>query len=181
MITKKNLRITTKVFFLTLNKKNLLVLTTQNLKKKYIEIPYCVEIEKIDDFLTLNLKNDSNPADISIFNKFSLSLSAWIKNVDKPFKKSLILKGLGFRITVSPDSKCLELKLGYSHLIKILIPSDEIKVIVIKNILIVEGFDPIYVGNFIEQIRNLKYPDIYTGKGFWYKNEVISLKEIKKT
>lgn len=171
----------TDFFFTTINKKNLLVLNTQTSKKKYIEIPSIVGIEKRDDFLNLTLIADSNPDDILIFNKFFSSLSAWVKNFEKPFKKSLVLKGLGFRIILSADSKYLELKLGYSHLIKLIIPTDEIKVTVIKNILIVEGFDPIYVGNFIEQIRNLKFPDIYKGKGFWYKNEVISLKEIKKT
>ena len=45
----------------------------------------------------------------------------------------------------------------------------------------VEGFDKVTVGNFVNKIRNLKFPDSYKGKGFWYKNEVIKLKEINKT
>jgi ribosomal protein L6P/L9E len=50
-----------------------------------------------------------------------------------------------------------------------------------KNILTFEGFDPVAVGNFANKVRSLKFPDVYKGKGFWYKNEVRSLKEIKKT
>jgi len=179
-INKLNLLSKTDIFFMTLDKKNLLVTCTPTSKKKYIEIPFCIDILKEEDFLILNLNSDSNECSF-IFNKFFLLLSSWIKNLEKPFKKSLILKGLGFRITLGADSTYLELKLGFSHLIKVLIPTDEVKVSVIKNILIVEGFDPMHVGNFIERIRNLKFPDIYKGKGFWYKNEIISLKEIKKT
>ena len=44
-----------------------------------------------------------------------------------------------------------------------------------------EGFDPVAVGNFATKIKSLKFPDTYKGKGFWYKNEVKVLKEIKKT
>ena len=50
-----------------------------------------------------------------------------------------------------------------------------------KNLLTVEGTDASKVGNFVKLIRNLKFPDSYKGKGFWYKNEQRVLKEIKKT
>jgi ribosomal protein L6P/L9E len=45
----------------------------------------------------------------------------------------------------------------------------------------VEGFEAYKVGNFLKKLRNLKAPDIYKGKGFWYKNEIKIFKEIKKT
>ena len=49
------------------------------------------------------------------------------------------------------------------------------------TLLIVEGIESAVVGNFLKKIRNLKTPDSYKGKGFWYKNESKVLKEIKKT
>jgi len=55
------------------------------------------------------------------------------------------------------------------------------KVVLDKNTLTIEGVDKVKVGNFVNKIRNLKLPDSYKGKGFWYKNEVIKLKEINKT
>jgi large subunit ribosomal protein L6 len=49
-----------------------------------------------------------------------------------------------------------------------------------KNFIIVEGFDAVEVGNFSSKIRRLRVPDIYKGKGVWYKNEIKILKELKK-
>lgn len=95
-------------------------------------------------------------------------------------KKKLKLKGLGFRINLSSDLKFIELKLGYSHSISILIPENTVKVTIQKNILIVEGFDKVEVGNFLNRIRLLKTPDSYKGKGFWYPYEKENLKVIKK-
>ena len=108
-------------------------------------------------------------------------MSNWLKNLEKPFKKQLLLKGLGFKAEVLNNSSLLELKLGFSSLVKIKIPKEEVLVNVNNNILTLEGFDPVAVGNFANKIRMLKVPDAYKGKGFWYKNEVRSLKEIKKT
>ena len=82
---------------------------------------------------------------------------------------------------MTEDKKNLELKLGFSALITLPIPVEEVKVDVNKNIITLEGFDPVAVGNFATKIKSLKFPDAYKGKGFWGKNEVRVLKEIKKT
>jgi len=50
----------------------------------------------------------------------------------------------------------------------------------VNNVLTVEGFESYKVGNFLEKVRKLKKFDSYKGKGFWYKNEARTLKEIKK-
>jgi large subunit ribosomal protein L6 len=104
-----------------------------------------------------------------------------LKRLEKPFRKKLLLKGLGYKAVLKNEESVLELKIGYSHVIAVPITKESIKVIIDKNTLIVEGFDKVEVGNFVNKIRNLKLPDSYKGKGFWYKNEVIKLKEINKT
>lgn len=93
----------------------------------------------------------------------------------------MLLKGLGYKAVLKNDDSVLELKIGYSHTISLPIKKDMLKIILDKNNLTVEGFDKVTVGNFVNKIRNLKFPDSYKGKGFWYKNEVIKLKEINKT
>lgn len=167
-------------FFISLKNSRLLVLKTFLLKKKYIEIPSFIKLSKKDNFLFLTLTKATETAS---FLRYTLFLTNWLKNVEKPFKKQLLLKGLGFRAALVENSNVLELefKLGLSHLPKIIIPTDELKVSVDKTTLTVEGFDPVVVGNFVEKIRNLKFPDAYKGKGFWHKNEIRILKEIKKT
>lgn len=153
-----------------------------NYKKqsKYISIPSFIGFNKNEDTLFLNLETN-NFENISALNRIHSLLLNCLNTFEKPFKKKLLLKGLGFRVGASEDSKVLDFKLGYSHNIKIFVPTEHIKVSVDKNHLTVEGFDKILVGNFSNQIRNLKYPDSYKGKGFWYKDEIKVLKEIKKT
>jgi large subunit ribosomal protein L6 len=104
----------------------------------------------------------------------------WLKNIKRPFRKKLVLKGLGYKVGLINNDTALELKLGYSHNIVISIPTSEITVKINKQTISLEGFDKACVGNFANSIRKLKLPDSYKGKGVWYKNEVRTLKELKK-
>jgi len=83
------------------------------------------------------------------------------------------------RINYVQSLNVLKLKLGFSHLITITVPSG-IKVFKNKNLLILESSEAFLVGNFANLIRNLRYPDSYKGKGLWYKNEIQILKPVKK-
>jgi ribosomal protein L6P/L9E len=149
-------------------------------KLKYYILPDFIQFEKLDGALVFKINSCVENSTV-LLNNFFLSFLKWLKSFEKPLKKKLILKGLGFRASVLSSENILELKLGFSHIIKIAIPVNELSVKVDKNTLIVEGADPVKIGNFVTYIRNLKFPDSYKGKGFWYKNETITLKEIKKT
>ena len=164
--------------FVIINDSRLLLLNIPSYKKIYVSIPKGIKVIKKENNLILSCKSDF---DKNLFERFFTFLSNWLKNLEKPFKKQLLLKGLGFKAEVLNNSSLLELKLGFSSLVKIKIPKEEVLVNVNNNILTLEGFDPVAVGNFANKIRMLKVPDAYKGKGFWYKNEVRSLKEIKKT
>jgi len=133
------------------------------------------EIQKIsilgNSELTVNFtKNDS------IFLKSLLLL----KNSCQILKKKLNLKGLGFKISFSRDTKTLTFKLGYSHLILLEVPNGVDLIKVGKNYLILSGVEPVLLGNFITSIQRLRFPDAYKGKGFWKKYEKRTLKLFKK-
>jgi len=155
---------------LYLNKKYFFVI-----KKKYFLIPSSF-------FLKYSNQNVS-----LITLPFSLYLNSithfekWMQNSFTLFVKKLCLKGLGLKVKVTDDLKYLEFKLGFSHLVKIIIPEGKLKIAIYKNILSLKSENLIFLGNFIYKIRNLKKPNIYNGKGLFYKNEKIRLKEIKKT
>lgn len=152
-----------------------------NQKQKYFIIPDYISFEKSNNCLVFKLVNVVSENSTELDN-FFLSFSKALKGFEKPFKKKIILKGLGFRASVLSESNILELKLGYSHLVNVALPSSrELSVKVDKNTITLEGSDAVFVGNFANRIRNLKFPDSYKGKGFWYKNEIINLKEVKKT
>lgn len=180
MLTKKIKinSINSKFFFVTLDDSNFLLLDIPSYKRMYISVIPFVRISKEKDYLIFTLKKKDKTAD---FERYVELFSRWLKNVEKPFKKQLVLKGLGFKAELSKDSTQLELKLGFSSTVILSIPTHEVKVTVTKNILSLEGYDPTAVGNFATKIKSLKYPDAYKGKGFWDKNEVRVLKEIKKT
>lgn len=167
-----------KFFFVSIEDSKFLVLDIPSYKKMYISVRPFVSIFKEEDHLVLKLKKKNRIKDFEEYVEF---FSRWLKNVEKPFKKQLVLKGLGFKADLTEDSKNLELKLGFSLIITLPIPIHEVKVSVNKNVLTFEGFDPVAVGNFATKVKSLKFPDAYKGKGFWDKNEVRALKEIKKT
>jgi len=178
---QKTIRVRTNIdfSFLKFNNNNFIIITTKTGKKKYLSVPKFINLSKIDDYLIIKAHLNQNTS--ILFHQFLLILNLWIKRIDKPFKKKLVLKGLGFKISLTDDNKNLELKLGYSHIIKLDVPNDEIALKIEKNSLVVHGFDPVQVGNFVNKVRQLKFPDVYKGKGFWSKNESITLKEVKKT
>jgi hypothetical protein len=162
-----------KIYWCFLKNKKVLVLSTSGSLEKYVVFPMYVTLFKQSNNYVLSYKNTNN---------FYFFFAKWLEQFYKPLQKKLFFKGLGFKFKYSSFKKDkLELKLGFSHMITILIPKKEIKIFLIKkNRLAIEGFNYSLVGNFAQKIRMLKFPDSYNGKGFWYKNEVKTLKEIKK-
>lgn len=146
----------------------------------YLYLPTFVKCELKQENLIFSAVDLSSPQ-LFQYNQFLSQFQDYLKRLDKVFRKKLMLKGLGYKAILKNEESVLELKVGYSHVITIPIDKNTIKVIIDKNVLSVEGFDKVAIGNFVNKIRNLKLPDSYKGKGFWYKNEVIKLKEINKT
>lgn len=96
---------------------------------------------------------------------------------DGGFTKELEFKGTGYRVAVEGSNVLLNM--GYSHEIKINIPT-EITVTVKKNIISITGSDKQKVGNLASIIRAVRPPEVYKGKGIKYKDEFIKRKAGKK-
>lgn len=167
------------VSFALIKNEKVLVLNTLFNTQKYIKLPD-LAFQKKKGVLILSSPHNT-PALSAQQTNSAQFLARWLKTLSKPIRKQLLLKGLGFRGALSSDGLFLELKLGFSHLIKISTSLKELKMSMTNTLLIVEGIEAAAVGNFLKKIRNLKTPDSYKGKGFWYKNESKVLKEIKKT
>lgn len=100
-----------------------------------------------------------------------------IKGVSEGFEKKLEIKGIGHKASLSGDK--LILTVGYSHPIEINPPSG-ITFSVEKNIITVFGIDKQLVGQVASQIREIKPPEPYKGKGIRYLNEQVRRKAGKK-
>jgi large subunit ribosomal protein L6 len=106
------------------------------------------------------------------------NLSSMVEGVSKGFTTNLEIQGVGFR--ASADKNYLTISLGFSHEIKYAIPAGiEIKCAKPTEIAI-SGFDKRLVGQVAAEIRALRKPEPYKGKGVRKAGEYVRQKEGKK-
>lgn len=99
-----------------------------------------------------------------------------VEGTTKGFEKHLELIGVGYRAAV--QGHMLDLQLGFSHPTKLPIPQG-IHVKVEKNFVIVSGINKQEVGQYCAQIRSVRPPEPYQGKGVRYKDEYVRRKQGK--
>lgn len=97
-------------------------------------------------------------------------VSNMVTGVTNGFEKKLELNGVGFR--VSGSGNALDMTLGFSHPVKYAAP-EGIQLTVEKNLITVAGINKQQVGQVAAEIRALKKPEPYKGKGIKYVDEVI--------
>ena len=100
-----------------------------------------------------------------------------IEGVTKGFEKVLEIEGVGYR--ASMEGKDLVLHLGYALPVRMPI-ADTVTVAVEKSTIKVTGINKEHVGQMAAEIRALKKPEPYKGKGIHYQGEVIRRKAGKK-
>lgn len=101
-------------------------------------------------------------------------VSNMVDGVTKGFSKALDINGVGYRATKQGSN--LQLTIGYSHPVEIK-PFEQIEFEVpVPTKIIVKGIDKQAVGQMAAQIRSIREPEPYKGKGIKYENEVIRRK-----
>jgi large subunit ribosomal protein L6 len=113
----------------------------------------------------------------ALWGTYASHVKNMVIGVNEGYSKKLILEGVGFKSEVQGNS--LNLALGFSHPVKIAIPTG-LTVTAEKNNVTVTGIDKELVGSFTAQVRANKKPEPYKGKGFRYSDEVIRRKQGKK-
>ena len=101
-----------------------------------------------------------------------------VVGVSEGFKKELEIIGVGYRFAVSGNT--LTIQAGYSHPVKMDIPTGISVKAPSATELEVTGADKIVVGEFAANIRKVRQPEPYKGKGIRYKGEHVRHKEGKK-
>jgi large subunit ribosomal protein L6 len=97
-----------------------------------------------------------------------------IAGVVTPFEARLEIIGVGFRASVA--GKKLQLSLGYSHPVEFPFPAGVTLAVEDQTKIVVRGADKQAVGQCAAELRALRAPDAYKGKGIRYQGEVIKLK-----
>ncbi len=113
----------------------------------------------------------------ALWGTYAAHVKNMVSGVVTGYQKKLIIEGVGYRANLSGDK--LTLSLGLSHPIELIVPSG-LKVLVEKNIITISGVDKELVGQFSADIRALKKPEPYKGKGIRYETEIVRRKEGKR-
>lgn len=100
-----------------------------------------------------------------------------VKGVQEPYVVKLILEGVGYRVEVK--GKEVVLTVGFSHPVTLEIP-EGVSAAVEKNVLTLESPDKELIGQFAANVRRVKPPEPYLGKGIRYDGEVVRRKQGKK-
>jgi large subunit ribosomal protein L6 len=105
-------------------------------------------------------------------------LANMVSGVTKGYEKKLELVGVGFRAAVA--GKTLNLTLGFSHAVAFDIPEGITIEAPSQTEVVIKGVDKQRVGQVAADIRGIRPPEPYKGKGVKYSDEKIALKEGKK-
>ena len=101
-----------------------------------------------------------------------------IKGVSEGYEKGFEILGVGYRFNVK--GKVLEISAGYSHKVNLDIPEGITVTSESATEITVKGIDKEAVGKFAAEIREVRKPEPYKGKGIRYKGEYVRRKEGKK-
>lgn len=134
-----------------------------------------ITMKQADNNITLERKNESAKAMHGTMNALIHNM---IEGVTKGFEKSLEIIGVGYRFNV--QGKKLVINAGYSHPVEMEIPEGLTVEANGNTEIIIKGIDKVLVGEFAANVRKVRQPEPYKGKGIRYKDEHVRRKEGKK-
>ena len=138
--------------------------------------------QAVNDRVTVEVKGNEvivNPVDNSkaanaAHGLYRVLINNMVKGVTEGYTKTLVINGVGYRAEVK--GKELVMNLGYSSDFVAIIPEGLTVTTDPSGKIIISGIDKQRVGEFSAQLRTLRMPEPYKGKGIRYDNEVIRRK-----
>ena len=168
---------------------------------RIITIPEGVTVENVNNVVTvkgpkgtltqpmlkdITMKQEGNEITLERLNENAKAMhgtmNALINNmitgVTNGYAKTLEIIGVGYRFNVQGNK--LVVSAGYSHPVEMMIPEGLTVEANGNTEITVKGIDKVLVGEFSANIRKIRQPEPYKGKGIRYKDEHVCLKEGKK-
>ena len=137
------------------------------------KISNTIKVEVKDGEVVLTTLDDSKQTN-AFHGLYRNLIHNMVVGVTTGFSKSLVITGVGYRAAV--QGKILMLNLGYSNDFFATIPDGLTVTADAQGKVTVSGIDKQQVGEFCSQIRKLRKPEPYKGKGVRYETEVIRRK-----
>lgn len=136
-----------------------------------------VKVSNSEGKLTFAPINESREAD-AMSGTFRQLVNNMVVGVSKGFEKKLSLVGVGYKASAAGNK--LNLAVGFSHPVNIEMPVGITVATPTPTEILIKGADRQRVGQVAAEIRAIRPPEPYKGKGIRYADEKITIKETKK-
>ncbi len=140
-----------------------------------VALPYGVKVAQKDNRILVTRINDTKQ-NKALHGTIRNLIQNIVTGVSTGFEKKLELVGIGYRAALEGD--VLVLQVGFTHSVKMDIPTG-LQVKIEKNVIAVSGSDKQRLGQFCAEIRAVRPPEPYKGKGIRYQGEQVRMKQGK--
>lgn len=132
-----------------------------------------VEVKSEPREAVVTVESETQPKQRAIWGLTRQLVANAVSGVQKAYEKSLEFVGVGFRVAV--EGKDIVMEVGFSHKVNFPLPAG-IEAKVEKQVLTLSSIDKQLVGELAAQIRRIRPPEPYKGKGIKYTDEVVRRK-----
>ena len=137
------------------------------------ELHKLVTVNITDNKVTVDVVNKESKLERSLWGTFAAHIKNMVLGVTKGFKKQLEINGVGYKAAM--QGKDLKLDVGYSNPVIYKIP-EKVTASVEKNMISLESADKELLGKVASEIRVIRKPEPYKGKGIKYVEATIRRK-----
>jgi len=132
-----------------------------------------VTINIADGVATVDVQNKEEKFERSLWGTFSAHVKNMVLGVSEGFTRQLEVNGVGYRVAMQGTD--LKIEVGFSHPVIYTMPA-EVKASVEKNVITLNSANKEKLGQIASEIRAIRKPEPYKGKGIKYMEEVIRRK-----
>jgi large subunit ribosomal protein L6 len=137
------------------------------------QLPQRIAVEQQEDQIVVTRPTERGP-DRALHGLTRSLVANMVEGVTKGFEKTLEIQGVGYRASLRGTS--LELNVGYSHPVSVNPPQGITFDVPQPTVVIVKGIDKQQVGQIASEIRRVRPPEPYKGKGIRYQGEYVARK-----
>jgi len=132
-----------------------------------------VTVTVADNTATVSVQKEDDKKERSLWGTFASHVKNMVVGVTEGYEKKLEINGVGYR--VAKQGTDLKIEVGFSHPVIFKMPAGT-NAEVDKNVITITGIDKELVGHVAAEIRSIKKPEPYKGKGIKYIDEIIRRK-----
>lgn len=136
-------------------------------------IPPRVTVAIAEGVARVSVLHEEDKKERSLWGTYASHIQNIVTGVSVGFRKQLEINGVGYRVAM--QGKDLKFDVGYSHPVVFTVP-EGVVASAEKNVITVESADKELLGRVAAEIRNIRKPEPYKGKGIKYADEVIRRK-----